>query len=390
MPRPGPQLLPRQDAALIVGSVKVTGDIGEAIRFAKGIEEARDFLVGSEKWSNEKFDEVDWRSLEKTLKKKNQGFKFWLAKQHSGFCGTKVQVGYYSGESEPDVKCPNCGEREDAAHLCCCPDEDRTRLLCEDADELESWMNKGEKTHYEIAYWVPRWIKCRGVRKLQEMGAMTGEMTMLAKSQDLIGFRHFMEGRISKRFWEMQSRYLAFSPGHLNGSEWISQFINKVLTMSHSQWIYRNVSYHDKKHGYAKRKRVEELNHTIRHMCTVNPRDLPQDSRFLLEIDANDLSKESMMKKEYWVETMEAAVKAGMRKARMGKRARKSKQKAVLRIKRNERLGVYAVEREIREDTAMAGQITTLLMDRVTRGARKRGVSAITMMGSNKPFKPGD
>ena len=159
-------------------------------------------------------------------------------------------------------------------------------------------MNKEEKTHYEIAYWVLRWIKSRGVCRLQDMGTMTGEMTLLAKSQDLIGFRHFMEGRISRRFWEMQSRHLAFSPGHLNGNEWTKHFIARVLTISHSQWIYRNVSFHDKQHGYAKRKRMEELNHTIRHMCDVNPRDLPQDSRFLLEIDGNDLSKESILKKE--------------------------------------------------------------------------------------------
>ena len=115
LPRPGLQLLPREDAAFIVGGQKVTGDIGEAIRFAKGMEEAREFLVGNEKWSNEKFDEVDWKALDNTLRRKNQGFKFWLAKQHSGFCGTRVQVGYYSGESDIDVKCPNCGEREDAS-----------------------------------------------------------------------------------------------------------------------------------------------------------------------------------------------------------------------------------------------------------------------------------
>ena len=41
LPQSGLQLLPREDAAFIVGGQKVTGDIGEAIRFAKGMEEAR-------------------------------------------------------------------------------------------------------------------------------------------------------------------------------------------------------------------------------------------------------------------------------------------------------------------------------------------------------------
>ena len=101
------------------------------------------------------------------------------------------------------MKCPNCGEREDTAHLCSCPYEDITRLMCESAEELESWMNKGGKTHCEIEYWVPIWIKCRGVRRLQDIGNMPKEMMRLARSQDIIGFRHFMEGRVSNQFWMM-------------------------------------------------------------------------------------------------------------------------------------------------------------------------------------------
>ena len=116
---------------MIIGGLKVTGDIGEAIRFAKGLEEAREFLVKSQRWSEEKFDQVDWKMLDKCLKGKPDGYKMCLTKQHSGACGTRVQVGYYSGDPEADTSCPNCGDREDAAHLCQCPDEDRTRLLCE-------------------------------------------------------------------------------------------------------------------------------------------------------------------------------------------------------------------------------------------------------------------
>ena len=161
---------------------------------------------------------------------------------------------------------------------------------------------------------------------------------------------------------------MALSPGHLNGTEWVKHFITRVLTITQSQWIYRNVSFHDKQHGYAKRKRVEELNHTIRHLCDTNPRNLPQESRFLLERDDNDLSKESMLKKEYWVESMETAVKAGRMKAKMGRRARRARRETRRMIKRNERLGVFAVEREIREDMELSGQISVMFPDRVRRG----------------------
>ena len=78
-------MLPREDAALIVDGLKVTGDIGDVVRYAKGKEEARAYLVGRKKWSNEKFDEVDWKRLDMCLRGKAQGFNIWLSKQCLGF-----------------------------------------------------------------------------------------------------------------------------------------------------------------------------------------------------------------------------------------------------------------------------------------------------------------
>ena len=62
----------------------ITGDIADAIRFAKGMEQARKFLVEEQGWSEAQFDEVDWKNLHRVLKNKPHGFKTWLAKQHSG------------------------------------------------------------------------------------------------------------------------------------------------------------------------------------------------------------------------------------------------------------------------------------------------------------------
>ena len=79
-----------------------------------------------------------------------------------------------------------------------------------------------------------------------------------------------------------------------------------------------------------------------------------------------------------------------MRKARMGKRAKRIAQKVRKMTRRNERLGVFAVEREIREDMEQSGQIQVRFPDRVRRGGGKRGATAMWIVGSNKRFKPGD
>jgi hypothetical protein len=67
-------------------------------------------------------------------------YRIWISKQTSGFCGTRVQVGLYSGEAYPDERCPNCGARETNVHLMQCPDKDGTCLLIENEEELVKWM----------------------------------------------------------------------------------------------------------------------------------------------------------------------------------------------------------------------------------------------------------
>ena len=58
--------------------------------------------------------------------------------------------------------------------------------------------------------------------------------------------------------------------------------------------------------------------------------------------------------------------------------------------RRNERLGVFTVEREIREDMEQSGQIPVRFPNRVRQGGGKRGATAMWIVGSNKRFKPGD
>ena len=87
---------------------------------------------------------------------------------------------------------------------------------------------------------------------------------------------------------------------------------------------------------------------------------------------------------------MEAAIKAGARKAKMGRRARRARREVRRRANRNERLGVYAVEREIREDLELSGQIPVMFRVSLRRGGGKRGATAMGIMGSNKRYKPGD
>jgi hypothetical protein len=132
------QLLPNKDVALIIWGDKITCEILSPLRFHASKEVARNYLANhkKDKWSNERFNTVDWEHLELALKNKVDIHRIWQSKQNSGFCGTRVQVGRYSRDLVPNKQCSNCGRCKTAAHLMLCPDDSRTRLLVKFFGEL--------------------------------------------------------------------------------------------------------------------------------------------------------------------------------------------------------------------------------------------------------------
>ena len=91
-----------------------------------------------------------------------------------------------------------------------------------------------------------RYILLRGTKNMAEIGCMSPQMTSLAKSQDVIGWKNFMEGRISRWFYHIQNEHLTLGDYNMDAVQWTRQLISKVLHITHSQWIFRNFTLHDK------------------------------------------------------------------------------------------------------------------------------------------------
>ena len=53
-----------------------------------------------------------------------------------------------------------------------CPSEGRTKLFLDTTDELETWLNRDEKTEHELAFWIPKYILTRGTKILLDMELM--------------------------------------------------------------------------------------------------------------------------------------------------------------------------------------------------------------------------
>jgi hypothetical protein len=125
------------------------------------------------------------------------------------------------------------------------------------------------------------------------MGFISPQFKAVVASQDLIGWRDFMEGHISTHFYAIQSFHLAVSSSYLNGEDWTKQFISRILQITHSQWIFQNVSLHDRNrtHRYLHNQKAEAILQQINVLSDLAPEEVLEASQFLLEINFSELSK---------------------------------------------------------------------------------------------------
>ena len=135
------------------------------------------------------------------------------------------------------------------------------------------------------------------------------------------------------------------SNSYLNGEDWTKQFISKLLQIMHSQWIFRNISLHDKT-----QKRADELLQIISEFSEVAPEEIPEDSRFLLEINFTDLVKSHLETQTYWTLAMDAAIQAKALESARGARAKRVRRRLNTKIAGRTKLGITAVEQQIRKD----------------------------------------
>ena len=149
--------------------------------------------------------------------------------------------------------------KERADHLCRRPSKSRTNLFLENVSELKQWLTTNDNTEPELCYWLVKYIRRRGYLRFSELGELSEDLTTAAISQDAIGWRNMMEGRVSKHFYGIQHVHLATTQSHLNGDDWMKGLITQLLHISHSQWLFRNFTLHDTHCGYKRMKERAEV-----------------------------------------------------------------------------------------------------------------------------------
>eukprot|EP00956_Cyclotella_meneghiniana_P022163 scaffold41439_cov51-Cyclotella_meneghiniana.AAC.1 len=306
------QMLPMELVAVFHSVQKISGECGSEIRYQIGKVEARDFYITKLGWYAAVFDNVDWTARDKVLSRKPDMFRMWVFKQSSGFISSGKNMRRWFGSEH--TQCPNCGTKdEDAQHLMHCPDPGRYALFREEVNKLTVRL---EMNHTDpiLAKIISRYVMTRGSTRLADFHDVPPEYYKFVYEQQLIGWDNFMLGIITSTLRPLQHCHLLGSSSLLTVDDWLTQLINKLLHITHGQWIYRNISKHHATLGMIRKTERRAMLLEIDRLAQLTPKDVPDDSKFLLEIDFSTLRYADTSTQNYWVHAVKAAVVAGSRR----------------------------------------------------------------------------
>jgi hypothetical protein len=175
-------------------------------------------------------------------------------------------------------------------------------------EEVERWFSE-EKTHPDLQSLLLLYI-CGQRTKTCLKCALDLHLPLIfqefAKSQDIIGWDHFMMGMISTKLLPIQNSHIVESSSLASAIRQISRLITQLLQVVHNQWIYRCILVHDC-NGTLVSQHREELIKEIEYQLTLGTDSLAGEDRFLFECNFDNLATTAGEFQEYWLLAIRAA-----------------------------------------------------------------------------------
>ena len=141
----------------------------------------------------------------------------------------------------------------------------------------------------------------------------------MAHAIDKIGWTHFTEGKIPLLLKDLQANYLAHCPTMATIDGWMKRFIGQLLELTHSQWIFRNITKHHHTNGTIKLEAREDVLREVERQLDLGLESLPPECKCLLEIPRASLFCLATDRQQYWLNAITAAREAGTRALKLTK-----------------------------------------------------------------------
>jgi hypothetical protein len=258
----------------------------------------------------DQFDEVEWPAVYKALNTDvPRMFQIWACKQVTGVAGTNEMQARYTPNH--DRRCPSCASAvETCGHVLSCEEAGRVDLLHRSIELVDIWLEE-HGTDPTLRKCLIKYAHGRGGKTMSEIvGWRRGALRTLADSMDLIGWRRFMEGMISKEIVAIQSKAEVDGRCKMTFDNWSAGLVTKLLEVTHGQWLYRNVHVHDIFTGERARMRKEEIRKELEYQIALGGEELEEEDQYLLEINLEDLDSATGEDQVYWLLALQTARRA--------------------------------------------------------------------------------
>ena len=129
----------------------------------------------------------------------------------------------------------------------------------------------------------------------------------VAESQDGIGWDEFLHGKVTKKFWTIQNAHCILTGTNITGDNWMKHFIQRLVEISHAQWLYRNFTLHHYAKGYLHRRTENDINREVETLLNTRTSKIPPESQYLMEIAYRPQLSSPPVHNAYWVLAMKTA-----------------------------------------------------------------------------------
>jgi hypothetical protein len=100
----------------------------------------------------------------------------------------------------------------------------------------------------------------------------------------MIGWVEFLHGKVSTKFQAIQQVHCIMAGTQISGDDWMIQFIQQLIDISHAQWLYRNFTLHHYAKGYLHQRMESDIRPEVDILADSHPSDIPKKSRYLIDI----------------------------------------------------------------------------------------------------------
>ncbi len=314
---------PNEPLQIYIDKRKVTSSIKATLYTSWGRQQAKVHFHNRKIIKEEHFNLVFWDGLKGTLQTYSKPLQLWITKHVSHFCGTNRQL----SKMDTTIKniCMCCKKsNEDTAHITRCRNTGRALMFHQTTEELLNWM-KNTQGNVLLMDALDIYLKYRGRHSMRAIVRPHPELHKFGHHHDKLGWDNFMEGRICTQFFQLQAQTLTQNSSKWTIRAWSSQFIKRVLNITHRQWLYRNARIHIKLVDGLTEPEHQQIIHLVHNLLNTDPNDLLPQHRHLLQKDFQQLGEGSALDRQYWIADMQSALQtANIVLRRKGRKRRAS------------------------------------------------------------------